>query len=179
MRSRRVSLALLIGMAAACNPMPPPPAPVADRGAVPLLAVDGSELRTVLGGIDADVVLLNVWATWCVTCREEFPDLLRLRERYRDRGLAVEFLSGDFPSQAANAAAFLHELEVDFPTYIKAGKDMELIEALHPGWSGALPATFFFGRDGSLLQWWEGAATYDVFAAAADAALARVQGAQR
>jgi thiol-disulfide isomerase/thioredoxin len=35
------------------------------------------------------VVLLNLWATWCVPCRTETPHLQNLFETYRDRGLVV------------------------------------------------------------------------------------------
>jgi len=173
---RRGFIALMLSAIAACSHVATPdPAPTAAiAGEDPeLRLVGGRELRAELASADVDVVLLNVWATWCVTCREEFPDLLRLRRDYRDRGVAVEFLSGDFPSHSADVSAFLRELEVDFPTYLKAGKDMELIEALHPEWSGALPATFVFARGGAVVQWWEGAASYETFAAAVEAALAR------
>lgn len=164
--------------ATACGPAAVPvPRPVDSSSQV--RQVTGPQLRAELAGRDADVVLLNVWATWCVTCREEFPDLLRLRRAYKQRGVAVEFLSGDFPSQLANVTAFLRELDVDFPTFIKVGKDMELIEALHPDWSGALPATFLFARGGPIVQWWEGAASYEQFAAAVDSALTQPKGAAR
>ena len=33
------------------------------------------------------VVLVNFWATWCVPCREEFPDLSKLQRHYGTRGL--------------------------------------------------------------------------------------------
>jgi thiol-disulfide isomerase/thioredoxin len=174
-------IALVLSAIAACsNVATPKPVAMGEiAGSDPVLRlVSGRELRAELARVDADVVLLNVWATWCAPCREEFPDLLRLRGEYRDRGVVVEFLSGDFPSHAADVSAFLRELAVDFPSYIKAGKDMELIEALHPDWSGALPATFIFGRGGEVLQWWEGAASYGTFAAAVDAALARTRSLQ-
>ena len=41
------------------------------------------------------VVLVNFWATWCVPCREEFPDLVRLEKAYRGQGLSVVGVSTD------------------------------------------------------------------------------------
>ncbi len=132
--------------------------------------VSGRELRRTIRSADAELVLVNVWATWCTSCREEFPALLEVRRYFAPRGVAVVIVSGDFLSERQSAFDFLESLDVRFPTYIKAGKDMEFIDALHPEWSGALPATFLFS-EGEVVDWWEGAATFKRFAAAVEGAL--------
>jgi thiol-disulfide isomerase/thioredoxin len=111
----------------------------------------------------AQVVLVNVWATWCIPCREEMPDLLRLRRAYRARGLRLVLVSGDFSSDSDAATAYLRDLGVDFPTYIKSGNDMEFINAFDPNWSGALPATFIYDRNGNLRHAIHGKASYEQF----------------
>jgi thiol-disulfide isomerase/thioredoxin len=111
----------------------------------------------------ARVVLVNIWATWCIPCREEMPDLLRLRRAYAPRGLRVILVSGDFSSDREQAIAFLREQGVDFPTYIKTGSDMEFIDALDPSWSGALPATFIYDGEGRLRHALHGKASYEQF----------------
>jgi len=98
----------------------------------------------------AKIVLVNVWATWCIPCREEMPDLLRLRHDYGGRGLRLILVSGDFGSDREQAQAFLREQGVDFPTFLKQGSDMEFIEALDPHWSGALPVTLIYDGSGTL-----------------------------
>lgn len=133
--------------------------------------VSGPELRQLIRVADAELVVVNVWATWCIPCREEFPALLRLRRIYGPRGVALVLLSGDFPSERDSALDFLESAGVDFATFLKSGKDMDLINALEPKWSGALPATFVFA-DGELVDWWEGPASYQTFAAAVENALA-------
>ncbi len=45
------------------------------------------------------VVVLNLWATWCPPCRKEMPDLDRLHRTYRDQGLAVIALSDESPER--------------------------------------------------------------------------------
>jgi thiol-disulfide isomerase/thioredoxin len=109
------------------------------------------------------VVLVNFWATWCLPCREEMPALLKLQRAYADRGLRLVLVSGDFSSEADQAAAFLHDLGVDFPTYIRDGGDMEFIDAFDPTWSGALPATFIYDGTGRLRRSMFGPATYEQF----------------
>jgi thiol-disulfide isomerase/thioredoxin len=108
----------------------------------------------------ARAVVLNVWATWCGPCREEFPDLLRLREAYRERGLELVLVSGDFEDQIGEVREFLASHGVDFATYVKTGRDMEFINTLSPDWSGALPATFVYDGDGRRRDFWEGKASY-------------------
>jgi len=44
---------------------------------------------------EGKVVLLDLWATWCSTCRAEVPGLIDLEERYRNRGFVIVGLSLD------------------------------------------------------------------------------------
>ena len=135
-----------------------------------LVTVSPAELLDVVRS-SAGPVLVNVWATWCVPCREEFPDLLRVREQYRDAGLRVLLVSADFDLQREQALRFLAAQGVDFVTYHKRGDDEQFIDALSPEWSGALPATFVFDSLHRLVQWWEGKASLDRFEGAVRAVI--------
>ena len=108
----------------------------------------------------ASVTLVNVWATWCMPCREEFPDLLRLRRAYQGRGLRLLLVNADFGEGKDKAVKFLGDQGVDFPTLLKEQDDDAFINALGGDWSGALPATFVFDGTGKLVDAWEHKETY-------------------
>jgi thiol-disulfide isomerase/thioredoxin len=129
----------------------------------PLIRASAADILAAVKAPGAEAVLVNVWATWCVPCREEMPELLRLRRAYAARGLRLILVSGDFTSDADQAAAFLRELGVDFPTYLKEGGDMEFINALDPKWSGALPVSFIYDGAGQLRHAVYGKGSYQQF----------------
>jgi len=123
-----------------------------------LLRIDATALPAVIRRSDSKVVVVNVWATWCVPCREELPDLLRVYRRFGAKGMGLILVSADFDDQAESARAFLRRQGVDFPSYIKAGDDEAFIDGLSREWSGALPATFVYDGKGQLRDWREGKA---------------------
>lgn len=120
----------------------------------------------------ASAVLVNVWATWCSPCREEFPDVLRVAKEFSGRGLRLVLVSADFPDTQADVQAFLTEQGVDFPTLMKSGGDDAFVNGLDRRWTGALPATFVYDAHGKLVRYWEGKASYDVLKKRVSQALA-------
>jgi thiol-disulfide isomerase/thioredoxin len=115
--------------------------------------------------------IVNVWASWCEPCREEFPGIVRLARAYRAQGLRVVFISADFTEDLPNARTFLAAQGVDWPTWYKTGNDQAFIGALDERWSGALPGTFVYDAQGKLRDFWEGKATYARFEQGARKAL--------
>lgn len=86
------------------------------------------------------VVVLNFWASWCVPCRAEAPDLQATWEAYRGRG--VQFLGVDYRDDRAAARAFVEEFGITYPSvYDPAGElafDYDLV---------GLPTTFIVTPD--------------------------------
>jgi thiol-disulfide isomerase/thioredoxin len=119
-------------------------------GQVRLVHASAPEILRAVRASGGRAVLVNVWATWCLPCRKEFPDLVRLGTNYANRGLKVLFVSGDFESERSQVIEFLASHGVQGEAYLKAGKDEEFIDAFDPDWSGALPATFLYDGTGSL-----------------------------
>ncbi|MCZ6670720.1 MAG: TlpA disulfide reductase family protein, partial [Acidobacteria bacterium] len=102
-----VSLFLVVGQV---------PLAVAARP-VEVIPATGPEVLAAVRAAGGSVTLVNVWATWCKPCLEEMPDLLRLGKEYRDRGMKVILVSGDFDTQMPAVIEFLERQGVDFPSY--------------------------------------------------------------
>jgi thiol-disulfide isomerase/thioredoxin len=107
-------------------------------------------------------VLMNIWATWCVPCVEEFPYLVRLQKEYPN-DLEVIFISADFPEELERINQFLTQNEVDWQTYLKDDRDEPFIDAVWTEWSGALPATVVYNKNGTRLTAFERPAKYEEF----------------
>lgn len=123
----------------------------------------GDELHEVIRSYQSDkAVLINVWATWCAPCIEEFPYIVDLQQKYDDQ-IHVVFISADFPGQRNKALNFLREQNVDWTTYFKTGKDQTFIEAISDDWSGALPFTKVLNVEGQVVASWEQGANYEKF----------------
>jgi thiol-disulfide isomerase/thioredoxin len=128
-----------------------------------IVPVDGPGVKRLVAAARGRVILVNFWATWCAPCKEEFPDLLRLRKELSAGGLEVILVSiDDQRDTAAQVQSFLRGSGVEFPVYIKRkGHDEEFINTIDPRWSGALPATFIYDRNGRMVQSLVDRQTYD------------------
>ena len=72
---------------------------------------DGQGRKRTLAEFRGKLVLLNVWATWCLSCREEMPALDRLQQRLAGPGFEVVALSIDRGGAFA-VQSFFEEIDV-------------------------------------------------------------------
>ncbi|MDH3590653.1 MAG: DUF4266 domain-containing protein [Planctomycetota bacterium] len=98
---------------------------------------------------EGDVVLLDFWASWCAPCRESFPWMERMIERYGDRGLTVVAVNLD--EDRADADAFLEG----------AGEGFDHRFDPEGRWAEAyaldtMPSSILFDRDGKVAARHEG-----------------------
>lgn len=141
-----VAAGLLLLPAPACSEVDPSATTIVRRMDEPLPVIDGEDLdgapissRDLLG----DVLVLNVWGSWCGPCEQEQPALVRVAEDYADRG--VSFMGINHTDQLAQAREFVRRFEVPYPSlYDPAGRTAADLEYV------GLPDTYLVDADGTL-----------------------------
>jgi thiol-disulfide isomerase/thioredoxin len=101
---------------------------------------------TEVKGIDdykGEVVLLNIWATWCGPCRIEMPSMQRLEETLGPKGLRIVAVSVDVPGMEQSINDFADELKLSFEILHDPSQKIEQIYQ-----TTGVPETFIIGRDG-------------------------------
>jgi cytochrome c biogenesis protein CcmG/thiol:disulfide interchange protein DsbE len=116
-------------------------------GAQPLVARNQAQFQADLDALKGRVVVVNFWASWCVPCREEMPALQQASQAYAEAGRPVTVIGVDASDVRSEAAKFLGEVGVTYPTvYDQQG----LRGGVAASWTvTALPQTWFVARDGS------------------------------
>ncbi len=119
--------------------------------------IDAAGLKALLESNTAEgrILLVNFWATWCVPCREEFPDLVRIEQEFRRLGDKFAFVTvslDDVTDIRTAVPGFLSQMRATrMPAYLlNAPEPEEAINLVSREWRGELPATFLFGRRGAL-----------------------------
>ena len=103
---------------------------------------DGGSIR--LSQLKGNVVLLNVWATWCGPCRMELPIVQRMYDRYSDRNFVV--LAVNMDADRKSIPAFLKRYNISLPIYYASPEDAGQMTAM------GIPTTFLIGPDRMLLE---------------------------
>lgn len=96
--------------------------------------------------------LINVWVTWSGPCTNEFPEFITINRMYRDRDFEFISISADKPDKKSMALKFLQKQEASNQNYIFNQDDTsKLVEAIDPGWQGALPYTILVEPGGKII----------------------------
>lgn len=95
------------------------------------------------------VVLVNVFATWCPPCREETPGLVAISKKYADRGVRVVGVSVDENGPEV-LPAFVRQYGIDYPVVLPPNDSPF-------GRIEAIPVTFLLDREGRVAKRYDGA----------------------
>jgi peroxiredoxin len=116
--------------------------PAPDFQAVDLATRDSLSLEDYRGS----VTLVNIWATWCVPCREEMPSMQRLYDSVGTRGFRIAAISIDEGSPE-EVAAFARELDLSFDIlHDRSGSVQQLYQTT------GVPESFLLDRRGVLVK---------------------------
>ena len=126
--------------------LPMPPVSGKSLGELGWQLADGQ--RTLISDYKGRVLILDLYATWCLPCRRSIPQLVELQRTYRDRGVSVVGLNVGGPEDWPKVAEFARQLKIQ---YTLAVPEDELSELLLSD-SQEIPQTFVFDRQGNLVK---------------------------
>ncbi|MBC8072370.1 MAG: TlpA family protein disulfide reductase [Deltaproteobacteria bacterium] len=105
--------------------------------------VDGEPFE--LTALRGQVVLVNVWATWCAPCREELPELRALHEAHAARGFTVVGVSVDRPAALRQVVQMADSFGLTYPIVFDPESRVANAWNVH-----GYPTSFLVDRDGNL-----------------------------
>lgn len=115
---------------------------------VELKLKDLSGVDQSLGSMKGRIVILNFWATYCVPCREEMPDLAAIQNEYAALGVQVIGASTDDVNDRAKVLQFIKDTKINFPIWMGATSP----DMLKFGLGTALPGSVVIGKDGRIAR---------------------------
>ena len=112
---------------------------------------EGHRVAKTLSSYRGEVVLLNIWATWCVPCRTEMPSIQALHQSLGPKGLKIVAVSVDRPGFEPQIEAFAKELGLTFEILHDSTAAIQTIYR-----TTGVPETFLIARDGTIRRKWIG-----------------------
>ncbi len=104
-----------------------------------------------------NLLLVNVWATYCGPCIMEFSDLVETFRMYQGRGLDFATVSMDRPVSKEKVLKLLNEKQASGMNYFwNGGTSYDAIEIIDPEWQGSLPYTLLVKPGGEVIYKHEG-----------------------
>lgn len=134
---------------------------------VVLEEIDAATVKKLRANGSGKLRLFNVWASWCVPCRQEMPDLSAIARKFSRREFEIITISLDEPKDIEKVSTFLGQYRMVMGdklaktvkaegrktnNYRYAGSSTDaLADALDPEWSGAVPYSVLVDQDGTVL----------------------------
>jgi len=119
---------------------------------VEMTAIDVTGIKDLVKNKSEKLRLINFWATWCVPCVAEFPELIEINRNFRKRAFEMVSVSLDPPDQGAKALKFLEKTYASTKNYhFNSDDKYELIDIVDKDWPGSLPYTVIVKPGGEIL----------------------------
>lgn len=136
--------------------------------AVKLELLDEAAFENLTKNRKGKALLINFWATWCVPCVEEFPDLVKLDRDFKTKNVDIVAVSIDDKGELeSKVIPFLRAQKASMRVFVNNfKKDEALINTLNQQWSGAVPATFIYDSKGNQRAFLLGKQHYENFKSA-------------
>ena len=99
--------------------------------------------QVTLSELRGKVVLVNLWASWCLPCRAEMPAIERVYRSYKDLGLVVLGVNTTNQDSESAAASFVQEMGLSFPIPLDRSGAVSASYNLR-----GLPSSYFIDRQG-------------------------------
>jgi cytochrome c biogenesis protein CcmG/thiol:disulfide interchange protein DsbE len=106
-----------------------------------LVTFGGDQIDTA--DLRGKTVVVNIWASWCVTCTEEAVELERAYQMFKDRD--VVFLGVDWSDIESKALGYLDRYGITYPNGADLGQKIYKAYRVR-----GVPETFIIGSDGRL-----------------------------
>ena len=106
-----------------------------------LQTFDGQTVK--LSDLHGKVVLVNFWASWCIPCSQEAPDLENTWRQYKDRG--VVFVGVDYVDTETEARKYLSHFNISYPNGADLGTRISQAYRIR-----GVPETYIVDRNGTL-----------------------------
>lgn len=111
-----------------------------------VVTLDSVPKKKTLDDYRGQVVLINLWATWCAPCRVEMPAIESLHRAYASRGLKVIAISADDPGTDADIRKFVKQYGLTFEVLHDTGGQEGKVSKDYQ--TTGYPETVIIGRDG-------------------------------
>lgn len=125
-----------------------PSSPLVGRQATDFTLPTLDGLDVSLSQFRGQPVLINFWASWCLPCRDEMPELVRSYKAHRAEGLMILGVNLTYSDSLPDIQAFASEFNITFP--ILLDEDGMVTQKLYP--ILGLPTSIFINRDGSIAR---------------------------
>jgi cytochrome c biogenesis protein CcmG, thiol:disulfide interchange protein DsbE len=123
------------------------------------VTLDSTPVKKTLADYRGNVVLINIWATWCLPCRVEIPSIEQLNATYAPKGLKVVAISVDEPGSEPLIRDFVKKYKMNFDVLHDTGGQEGKVSRDYQ--TSGYPETVIIGRDGVIRRKFLGATDWN------------------